>query len=80
MKAGRVAICARVSTDTQTTENRLAELRAAAARHGWDVVAEFVDHDVSSAKGGASGPSSISSSWRRRGASSTWLRRGQWTA
>ncbi|MFY4258854.1 recombinase family protein [Achromobacter xylosoxidans] len=51
MKARRVAIYARVSTDTQTTENQLVELRAAAARHGWDVVAEFVDHAVSGAKG-----------------------------
>ncbi|OWT75441.1 MULTISPECIES: recombinase family protein [unclassified Achromobacter] len=51
MKAKRVAIYARVSTDTQTTENQLVELRAAAARHGWEVVGEFVDHAVSGAKG-----------------------------
>ncbi|AOB29960.1 resolvase [Bordetella sp. H567] len=51
MKAKRVAIYARVSTDMQTSENQLVELRAAAARHGWEVVGEFVDHAVSGAKG-----------------------------
>jgi DNA invertase Pin-like site-specific DNA recombinase len=47
----RVAIYARVSTDTQTTENQLTELRAVAQRHGWQVAGEFVDHGVSGAKG-----------------------------
>jgi DNA invertase Pin-like site-specific DNA recombinase len=51
MKTKRVAIYARVSTDHQTTENQLAELRKAAERHGWEVVGEFVDHAVSGAKG-----------------------------
>ncbi|MBF0321787.1 MAG: recombinase family protein [Magnetococcales bacterium] len=47
----RVAIYARVSTDGQTTENQLLELRATAQRHGWQVVQEFVDHGISGAKG-----------------------------
>lgn len=47
----RAAIYARVSTDGQTTENQLTELRAVAERHGWEVVEEFVDHGVSGAKG-----------------------------
>lgn len=47
----RVAIYARVSTDKQTTVQQLQELRAAAARHGWHVVAEYVDHGISGAKG-----------------------------
>ncbi|OWT61880.1 recombinase family protein [Candidimonas nitroreducens] len=51
MKAKRVAIYARVSTDSQTTENQLAELRAAAGRHGWEVTGEYVDHAISGAKG-----------------------------
>jgi len=47
----RVALYARVSTDGQTTDNQLRELRGAAARQGWDVAVEFVDHAVSGAKG-----------------------------
>lgn len=51
MGAKRVAIYARVSTDAQTTENQLRELRAAAERAGWQIVGEFVDHAISGAKG-----------------------------
>ncbi|MBF0461671.1 MAG: recombinase family protein [Magnetococcales bacterium] len=47
----RVAIYARVSTDGQTVDNQLRELRATAKRHGWEVVAEFVDEGISGAKG-----------------------------
>lgn len=47
----RAAIYARVSTDGQTTENQLRELRATAERHGWQVVEEFVDRGISGAKG-----------------------------
>ena len=47
----RVALYARVSTDVQTTENQLLQLRAVAERHGWAIVAEFIDHGVSGAKG-----------------------------
>jgi len=50
-KARRVALYARVSTDSQTTDNQLLELRSVAQRHGWEVVAEFTDHAVSGAKG-----------------------------
>lgn len=39
----RVAIYSRVSTDRQDTQNQLTQLRAEAARQGWQVVAEFVD-------------------------------------
>lgn len=46
----RVALYARVSTDKQSTENQLRELREAAARMGWEVVGEFVDHGISGAK------------------------------
>jgi len=47
----RVALYARVSTDRQSTENQLRELRQAAERLGWAVTAEFVDRGVSGAKG-----------------------------
>jgi DNA invertase Pin-like site-specific DNA recombinase len=50
-KTKRVALYARVSTDGQTTENQLRELRASVERHGWTVVTEYVDHAISGAKG-----------------------------
>lgn len=51
MTSKRVALYARVSTDQQTTENQVRELHEVAQRHGWKVVAEFIDHGVSGAKG-----------------------------
>lgn len=50
-KQQRVALYARVSTDKQSTENQLIELRGAAARMGWEVVGEFIDRGISGAKG-----------------------------
>jgi DNA invertase Pin-like site-specific DNA recombinase len=50
-KPKNVALYARVSTDGQSTDNQLRELRAAIARHGWSIVAEYVDHGISGAKG-----------------------------
>lgn len=47
----KVAIYARVSTDQQTTENQLRELREVAARNGWNVTKEYIDHGISGAKG-----------------------------
>jgi DNA invertase Pin-like site-specific DNA recombinase len=47
----RAALYARVSTDRQSTENQLRELRQAAERLGWGVVSEFVDKGISGAKG-----------------------------
>jgi DNA invertase Pin-like site-specific DNA recombinase len=55
-KQFRVALYARVSTDKQSTENQLIELRSAAARMGWEVVGEFVDRGISGAKGRADRP------------------------
>ena len=52
----RVALYARVSTDKQSTENQLIELRAAATHMGWEVVGEFVDRGISGAKGRAERP------------------------
>src|SRR5215472_8055464 len=50
-KTKRAAIYARVSTDGQTTENQLHELRLVAERNGWLIVQEFVDQGISGAKG-----------------------------
>ena len=47
----RAALYARVSTDGQTTENQLSELRLAAERNGWPIVKEYVDQGISGAKG-----------------------------
>ncbi len=50
-KARRAAIYVRVSTGSQTVENQLRELRGVAARHDWQIVAEFSDKGISGAKG-----------------------------
>ncbi len=50
-KPKTVALYARVSTDGRSTENQLRELRAAIARHGWTIAAEYVDRGISGAKG-----------------------------
>lgn len=48
----RIAIYTRISTtDTQTTENQLLDLRTVAERLGWEVVAEYSDEGISGAKG-----------------------------
>lgn len=51
MKTERVALYARVSTLAgQSPEMQLVELREYAARRGWKVAEEYVDHGVSGAK------------------------------
>ncbi len=47
----QVALYTRVSTDRQTTENQERELRAIAARAGWDAVKVYCDEGISGAKG-----------------------------
>ena len=47
----RVAIYARVSTDKQTSENQLNQLRAIAEQNNWLIIGEFVDEGISGAKG-----------------------------
>ena len=48
----RAAIYARVSTSNgQTPENQLAQLREVADKADWAVVEEYVDHGISGAKG-----------------------------
>jgi DNA invertase Pin-like site-specific DNA recombinase len=50
--AKRVAIYARVSTNDQTTENQLPDLRRYAHERGWIVSGEYVDQGISGAKQG----------------------------
>src|SRR5690349_12310962 len=52
----RVALYARVSTDKQSTENQLRELRQVAGRMNWEVVEEFIDHGISGSKGAKDRP------------------------
>src|SRR6476469_4598116 len=47
----RAALYVRVSTDAQTVENQLRELRQVAVRRGWDVVEGYSDAGISGAKG-----------------------------
>ncbi len=47
----RVAIYARVSTDGQSVNAQLADLRETADRRGWEIVHEFTDKGISGAKG-----------------------------
>jgi DNA invertase Pin-like site-specific DNA recombinase len=49
--AKKAAIYVRVSTDRQTVENQLSELRQIAERRGWEVVEEYRDAGISGAKG-----------------------------
>jgi DNA invertase Pin-like site-specific DNA recombinase len=46
----RAAIYVRVSTDKQTVENQMRELRQIAERRGWEVVREYHDAGISGAK------------------------------
>ena len=47
----RAAVYVRVSTDKQTIENQLRELRQIAECRGWEVIHEYQDAGVSGAKG-----------------------------
>jgi Resolvase, N terminal domain len=46
----RVALYARVSTNDQTTENQLLEMRRVVTARAWTIVHEYVDHGVSGSK------------------------------
>src|SRR5262245_55631456 len=46
----RAALYVRVSTDAQTLENQIRELRQVARRRGWDVVEVYSDAGISGAK------------------------------
>ena len=51
MSNKRAALYVRVSTDSQTVENQIRELRQVAGRRGWDVVEVYSDAGISGAKG-----------------------------
>ena len=51
MSNKRAALYVRVSTDAQTVENQIRELRQLAGRRGWDVVAVYNDVGISGTKG-----------------------------
>src|SRR5262245_65461579 len=51
MSNKRAALYVRVSTDAQTVENQIRELRQVAERRGWDVVEVYRDAGISGAKG-----------------------------
>lgn len=50
-KVKRAAIYARVSTDKQTVENQIAELRRVADGRGWEIIEVYADEGISGAKG-----------------------------
>jgi DNA invertase Pin-like site-specific DNA recombinase len=52
----RVAIYARVSTNHQTASYQITCLREVADRHGWQVIAEYLDRGISGAKSRAERP------------------------
>ena len=51
------ALYVRVSTDAQTVENQIRELRQVARRRGWDVIEVYSDAGISGAKGRNGRPS-----------------------
>jgi hypothetical protein len=53
----RAAIYVRVSTDKQTVENQVRELRQIADRRGWEVVEQYSDAGISGSKGRDGRPS-----------------------
>ena len=58
-KAKRAALYVRVSTDSQTVENQIRELRQVAERRGWEVIGVYNDAGISGAKGRNGSPASI---------------------
>ena len=50
MSNKRAALYVRVSTDAQTVENQLRELRQVAERRGWEVIQVYSDAGISGAK------------------------------
>jgi hypothetical protein len=76
----RAALYVRVSTDAQTVENQIRELRQVAERRGWDVVEVYRDAGISGAKGRTDGLASIPCSRTPAAGSSISSWRGRLTA
>ena len=74
----KVGFYVRVSTDGQTVENQLRELRAVAKREKWKIVSVFRDDGISGAKGRDKRPGfndlckSARSIWSPPGVSTAW--------
>jgi DNA invertase Pin-like site-specific DNA recombinase len=65
----RAAIYVRVSTDKQTIEKQLRELRQIAERRGWEIIQEYHDAGISGSKGREARPgldALLSDAQRRR--------------
>ena len=54
----KAAIYCRVSTDGQSVENQVRELKQIAERRGWEIVETYSDAGISGAKGGTNAPDS----------------------
>jgi hypothetical protein len=66
----RAALYVRVSTDAQTVENQMRELRQVAGRRGWDVVEVYSDAGIRAPRGETDGLASIPCSRTPAGGSS----------
>ncbi len=62
----RAAIYVRVSTDKQTVENQLRELRQIAERRHWQVIEEYHDAGISGATGRKDRPDKLLQNAQRR--------------
>ena len=62
----KVAIYARVSTDGQSVNAQLADLREAAERRGWEIVHEYTDTGWAIYRRQASGSICTSKDWTRQ--------------
>ena len=70
--AKRAARYVRVSTDHQSVENQVRELKEVAERRGWSVVDVYRDAGISGAKGRVQRPGLNAMLEMPAGASSTW--------
>ena len=53
----KVVIYGRVSTDKQTVDNQLQDLRDVSQRNGWEVIEEYLDQGLSGSLGRDKRPS-----------------------
>jgi DNA invertase Pin-like site-specific DNA recombinase len=70
-KPKRAALYVRVSTDHQSVENQVRELKQVAERRGWTVIEVYRDAGISGSKGSDNRPGLDACSRTPTGASST---------
>ena len=80
MSNKRAALYVRVSTDAQTVENQIRELRQVAGRRGWHVVEVYSDAGISGARDETDGLASTLCSRTPAGGSSISSWDGRLTA